>query len=115
LRHFGERSSSKYRDGRYCFACSYPSNRGIARVEVRATGNNYLDTGTFDEATYNGICRAKLSLYGIDFSQERIQGMDGILQTILLRTTTVKFMCKAQKNADVMTLIDLIRKASLLR
>jgi hypothetical protein len=87
-----------------------PATSGIARVEVRATGNNYLDTGTFDEATRTTEFVALNTFFvpGIDLAlRTQIQGMDGILQTIFIEDYNGKIYVQGAKNgADVMTLIN---------
>jgi hypothetical protein len=87
-----------------------PSTSGIARVEVKATGNNIVDTGTFDEATRTTEFVAVNTFFipGIDLElRTQIQGMDGILQTIFIEDYNGKIYVQGAKNGcDVMTLIN---------
>jgi hypothetical protein len=87
-----------------------PASAGIARVEVRATGNNILDTGTFDEATRTTEFVAVNTFFipGIDLVlRNQIQGMDGILQTIFIEDYNGKIYVQGAKNGcDVMSLIN---------
>ena len=66
----------------------------IARVEVKATGNNIVDTGTFDEATRTNEYVAVNTFFipGIDIElRNQIQGYAGILQTIFIEDYNDKF------------------------
>ena len=87
-----------------------PTSAGIARVEVRATGNNYLDTGTMDEAVRATEFVAVNTFFipGNDLAlRTQIQGMDGILQTIFIEDYNGKIYVQGAKNGcDVMTLIN---------
>lgn len=81
----------------------------IARVEVKATGNNIVDTGTFDEATRTNEYVAVNTFFipGIDIElRNEIQGYTGILQTIFIEDYNGKIYVQGAKNGcDVMTLI----------
>ena len=81
----------------------------IARVEVKATGNNIVDTGTFDEATRTNEYVAVNTFFipGIDIElRNQIQGYAGILQTIFIEDYNGKIYVQGAKNGcDVMTLI----------
>lgn len=81
----------------------------IARVEVKATGNNIVDTGTFDEATRTNEFVAVNTFFipGIDLElRNQIQGYAGILQTIFIEDYNGKIYVQGAKNGcDVMTLI----------
>jgi hypothetical protein len=96
-----------------------PSTSGIARVEVKATGNNIVDTGTFDEATRTTEFVAVNTFFipGIDLElRTQIQGMDGILQTIFIEDYNGKIYVQGAKNGcDVMTLINANRRPSRSR
>ena len=85
-----------------------PAN--IVRVEVRATGNNYLDTGTFDEATRTTEFVAVNTFFipGNDILlRSGIQNSDGTLQTIFIEDYNGKIYVQGAKNgADTMTLIN---------
>jgi len=80
----------------------------IARVEVKATGNNIVDTGTFDEATRTNEYVAVNTFFipGIDIElRNQIQGYAGILQTIFIEDYNGKIYVQGAKNGcDVMTL-----------
>jgi hypothetical protein len=82
----------------------------IVRVEVRATGNNYLDTGTFDEATRTTEFVAVNTFFipGNDIVlRTGLQGNDGILQTIFIEDYNGKVYVQGAKNgADTMTLVN---------
>lgn len=79
----------------------------IARIEVRATGNNVLDTGTFDEATRTNEYVAVNTFFvpGIDDKlRTSIQGYAGILTTIFIEDYNGKiYVAGAQNGCDVMT------------
>lgn len=81
----------------------------IARVEVKATGNNIVDTGTFDEATRTNEYVAVNTFFipGIDIElRNQIQGYAGILQTIFIEDYNGKIYVQGAKNGcDVMTLV----------
>jgi len=89
---------------------SIPTLNGIARLEVRATGNNYLDTGTFDEAvrTNEFVAVNTFFIPGTDLDlRTQIQGMAGILQTVFIEDYNGKIYVQGAKNGcDVMTLIN---------
>jgi hypothetical protein len=82
----------------------------IARVEVKATGNNVLDTGTFDEATrtieYVGV--NTFFIPGIDIElRNEIQSYAGHLVTMFIEDYNGKFYCLGSQNGcDVMTLVN---------
>lgn len=80
----------------------------IARVGVKATGNNIVDTGTFDEATRTNEYVAVNTFFipGIDIElRNQIQGYAGILQTIFIEDYNGKIYVQGAKNGcDVMTL-----------
>ena len=80
----------------------------IARVEVKATGNNIVDTGTFDESTRTNEFVAVNTFFipGIDIElRNEIQGYAGILQTIFIEDYNGKIYVQGAKNGcDVMTL-----------
>jgi len=81
----------------------------IARVEVKATGNNIVDTGTFDEATRTNEYVAVNTFFipGIDIAlRTQIQGYAGILQTIFIEDYNGKIYVQGSQNGcDVMTLV----------
>jgi hypothetical protein len=89
---------------------SIPTLLGISRIEVRATGNNYLDTGTFDEAvrTTEYVTANTFFVPGNDLLlRNQAQGMDGILQTIFIEDYNGKIYVQGAKNGcDVMTLVN---------
>lgn len=82
----------------------------IARVEVKATGNNIVDTGTFDEATRTNEFVAVNTFFipGIDIElRTQIQSYAGILQTIFIEDYNGKIYVQGAKNGcDVMTLVN---------
>lgn len=82
----------------------------IARVEVKATGNNIVDTGTFDEATRTNEYVAVNTFFipGIDIElRNQIQGYAGILQTIFIEDYNGKIYVQGAKNGcDVMILVN---------
>lgn len=82
----------------------------IARVEVKATGNNIVDTGTFDEATrtieYVGV--NTFFIPGTDISlRNEIQSYAGHLVTMFIEDYNGKLYCLGSQNGcDVMTLVN---------
>ena len=80
----------------------------IARVGVKATGNNVVETGTFDEATrtneYAGV--NTFFIPGNDLSlRNEIQGYSGILKTMFIEDYNGKIYCLGSQNGcDVMTI-----------
>ena len=81
----------------------------IARVGVKATGNNVVETGTFDEATrtieYVGV--NTFFIPGNDISlRNEIQTYSGILVTMFIEDYNGKIYCLGSQNGcDVMTLV----------
>jgi hypothetical protein len=81
----------------------------IARVEVKATGNNIVETGTFDEATrtieYVGV--NTFFIPGNDDPlRTEIQTYAGFLKTIFVEDYNGKIFCLGSQNGcDVMTLV----------
>lgn len=81
----------------------------IARVEVKATGNNVVETGTFDEATrtneYTGV--NTFFIPGIDDTlRKEIQTDSGILKTVFIEDYNGKIYCLGAKNGcDIMTIV----------
>lgn len=79
----------------------------IVRVEVRATGNNVTETGTFDEATrtneYVGV--NTFFIPGIDDAlRTEIQTYAGILVTMFIEDYNGKvYVLGSQNGCDVMT------------
>lgn len=81
----------------------------IARIEVKATGNNIVDTGTFDEATRTNEYVAVNTFFvpGNDLDlRNQVQGMAGILKTIFIEDYNGKiYVAGSQNGCDVMTLV----------
>lgn len=81
----------------------------IIRVEVRATGNNIVETGTFDEATrsneYVGV--NTFFIPGIDDALRKdIQTYAGFLQTMFIEDYNGKvYVLGSQNGCDVMTVV----------
>ena len=81
----------------------------IARVEVKATGNNIVETGTFDEATrtneYVGV--NTFFIPGNDLElRNAIQGYSGFLQTVFIEDYNGKiYVLGSQNGCDVMTVV----------
>ncbi len=81
----------------------------IARVGVKATGNNVVDTGTFDEATrtieYVGV--NTFFIPGNDISlRNEMQTYAGILTTTFVEDYNGKvYIGGSQNGCDVMTLV----------
>lgn len=81
----------------------------ITRLEVRATGNNFVETGTFDEATrtteYVGV--NTFFVPGIDISlRNEVQGNDGFLQVVFIEDYNNKvYVAGSQNGADIMTIV----------
>lgn len=79
----------------------------IARIEVRATGNNILDTGTFDEATRTNEYVAVNTFFvpGIDDKlRNSVQGYAGILTTVFIEDYNGKIYVAGSNNGcDIMT------------
>lgn len=82
----------------------------IARVEVKATGNTFVDTGTFDEATrtieYVGV--NTFFVPGNDIAlRTQIQTDAGFLRTIFYEDYNGKIYAQGGTNgADVMTIVN---------
>jgi hypothetical protein len=80
----------------------------VARIEVKATGNNIVDTGTFDEATRTNEYVAVNTFFipGADQAlRAQVQGYAGILQTIFIEDYNGNILVQGAKNGcDVMTL-----------
>lgn len=81
----------------------------IARIEVKATGNNIIDTGTFDEATRTNEYVAVNTFFvpGNDLTlRNQVQGYAGILQTVFIEDYNgVIYVAGSQNGCDVMTLV----------
>ena len=81
----------------------------IARVEVKATGNNIVETGTFDEATRTNEFVGVNTFFipGNDIAlRNQIQGYAGILQTMFIEDYNGKiYALGSQNGCDVMTLV----------
>lgn len=81
----------------------------IARLEVKATGNNIVETGTFDEATrtmeYVGV--NSFFVPGNDVAlRNELQGNSGILKTVFIEDYNGKVYCLGAKNGcDIMTIV----------
>lgn len=81
----------------------------IARVEVKATGNNIVETGTFDEATrcieYVGV--NTFFVPGIDDTlRKEIQTDAGYLKTVFIEDYNGKVYCLGSQNGcDIMTIV----------
>jgi len=81
----------------------------IARLEVKATGNNIVETGTFDEATrtneYVGV--NTFFVPGNDIAlRNELQGNSGILKTVFIEDYNGKVYCLGAKNGcDIMTIV----------
>jgi len=81
----------------------------IARLEVKATGNNIVETGTFDEATrtneYVGV--NTFFVPGNDIAlRNELQGNSGILKTVFIEDYNGKIYCLGAKNGcDIMTIV----------
>jgi len=80
----------------------------IARFEVRATGNNVVETGTFDEATRTMEYVNALTFFipGNDLAlRTELQGNAGILKTVFLEDFNGKIYVLGSKNGcDIMTI-----------
>ncbi len=80
----------------------------IARVGVKATGNNVVETGTFDEATrtieYTGV--NTFFIPGNDISlRNEIQTYAGILVNVFIEDYNGKiYLLGAKNGCDIMTL-----------
>jgi hypothetical protein len=81
----------------------------IARVEVKATGNNIVETYTFDEATRTGEWVGVNTFFipGNDLElRNQIQGYAGILQTMFIEDYNGKYYVLGSRNGcDVMTVV----------
>lgn len=81
----------------------------IARIEVRATGNNVLDTGTFDEATRTNEFGGVNTFFVPGNDQDlynQVNGMAGILQTLFIEDYNGNVSVQgAQNGCDIMTLV----------
>lgn len=81
----------------------------IARFEVKATGNNIVETGTFDEATrtneYVGVNTFFIPGNDDELRKE-LQGNSGILKTIFIEDYNGKVYCLGSQNGcDIMTIV----------
>lgn len=81
----------------------------IKRIEVRATGNVFTDTGTFDEATrtneFGGVNTFFVPGNDQDLYNE-VSGMAGILQTLFIEDYNGQVTVQgAQNGCDIMTLV----------
>jgi hypothetical protein len=79
----------------------------IARFEVKATGNNVIETGTFDEATrtneFVGVNTFFIPGNDVELRNE-LQGNNGILKTVFIEDYNGKIYCLGAKNGcDIMT------------
>ena len=81
----------------------------IVRVEVKATGNNIVDTGTFDEATRTNEYVAVNTFFipGNDIElRNGLQSYAGHLQTVFIEDYNGKVYVQGSKNGcDVMTVV----------
>lgn len=81
----------------------------IARVEVKATGNNIVETGTFDEATrtieYVGV--NTFFIPGNDDTlRKEIQTDSGFLKTVFIEDYNGKiYVLGSQNGCDIMTIV----------
>lgn len=81
----------------------------IVRLEVKATGNNFVETGTFDEATrtteYAGV--NTFFIAGNDLAlRNQVQGNDGFLQVVFIEDYNGKIhVAGSQNGADVVTVV----------
>lgn len=81
----------------------------IARVEVKATGNNIVETGTFDEATrcieYVGV-NTFFVPGNDDTLRKEIQTDAGFLKTVFIEDYNGKVYCLGSQNGcDIMTIV----------
>ncbi|MFM9825919.1 hypothetical protein [Flavobacterium sp.] len=81
----------------------------IARFEVKAVGNNVIETGTFDEATrtneYLGVNTFFIPGNDVELRNE-LQGNNGILKTVFIEDYNGKIYCLGAKNGcDIMTIV----------
>lgn len=81
----------------------------VTRLEVKATGNNFVETGTFDEATrtmeYVGV--NTFFLAGNDLAlRNAVQGNDGYLQVVFIEDYNGKiYVAGSQNGADIATVV----------
>lgn len=81
----------------------------IARIEVKASGNNIVETGTFDEATrtneYVGV--NTFFVPGNDVAlRNELQGNSGILKTVFIEDYNGKYYALGSQNGcDIMTIV----------
>lgn len=81
----------------------------IARFEVKASGNNVVETGTFDEATrtneYVGV--NTFFIPGNDIAlRNELQGNNGILKTVFIEDYNGKYYALGSQNGcDIMTVV----------
>ena len=81
----------------------------IVRLEVKATGNNIVETGTFDEATrtmeYVGVNTFFIP-GNDDVLRKEIQTDGGFLKTVFIEDYNGKVYCLGSQNgADIMTIV----------
>jgi len=81
----------------------------IARFEVKASGNNIVETGTFDEATrtneYVGV--NTFFIPGNDLAlRNELQGNSGYLKTVFIEDYNGKvYALGSQNGCDIMTIV----------
>lgn len=80
----------------------------IARIEVKATGNNIVETGTFDEATRTNEYVNVLTYFvpgNDDTLRTEIQTDSGFLKTVFIEDYNGKiYVLGSQNGCDVMTI-----------
>jgi hypothetical protein len=85
------------------------SPAAIARIEVKATGNNIVETGTFDEATRTNEFVGVNTFFipgNDDVLRKEIQTDSGILKTVFIEDYNGKIYVLGSKNGcDIMTIV----------
>ncbi len=81
----------------------------IVRLEVKATGNNIIETGTFDEATRTNEYVGVNTFFvpgNDDLLRKDIQTDSGFLKTVFIEDYNGKVYCLGSQNGcDIMTIV----------
>lgn len=95
--------------GVVAFPAHISGDNTIARFEVKASGNNIVETGTFDEATrtmeYVGV--NTFFVPGNDLAlRNELQGNSGFLKTVFIEDYNGKiYVLGSQNGCDIMTIV----------
>jgi hypothetical protein len=89
---------------RYCLPAAIPATSGIARVEVRATRNNYLIQEHLTRQRTTEFVALNTFFVQVDLAlrTHKYKGWTEFCKLFFIEDYNVKFMFKAQKNGAVM-------------